>query len=82
MRQTALIATRAAPFHGLPLLAGLASWPPGLPSRVDFWAKMRYVPRMGPRNTLALLLATACQASPMGHTGFGSTPDSASGVDR
>jgi hypothetical protein len=36
---------------------------------------MRYVPSMGSRNILALLLATACQASPMGHTGFGSSPD-------
>jgi hypothetical protein len=35
---------------------------------------MRYIPRMGTRNTLALLLVTACQTSPMGHTGFGSTP--------
>ena len=36
---------------------------------------MRYAPRMGPRNTLALLLLTACPPSPVGHTGFGSTPD-------
>ena len=35
---------------------------------------MRYGPRMGTRNTLALLLLTACPASPVGHTGFGSTP--------
>jgi hypothetical protein len=30
---------------------------------------------VGTRNTLALVLVTACQASPMGDTGFGSTPD-------
>lgn len=36
---------------------------------------MRYAPRMGPRNALALLLLTACPPSPVGHTGFGSTPD-------
>jgi hypothetical protein len=36
---------------------------------------LRYGASVGTRNTLALLLVTACQASPMGHTGFGSSPD-------
>jgi hypothetical protein len=30
---------------------------------------------MGARFLLAVLLATACQAAPSGHSGFGSTPD-------
>lgn len=30
---------------------------------------------MGARSLLAVLLATACQAAPSGHSGFGSTPD-------
>jgi len=42
-------------------------------------AKLRYGADMGTRNTLALLLVTACQASPIGHTGFGSTPDISTG---
>ena len=43
---------------------------------MDPGAKVRYGAEVGPRNSLALLLATtACQGSPMSHTGFGSMPD-------
>jgi len=42
---------------------------------VDPGAKLRYSAGVGPRNTLVLLLVTACQAPPVGHTGFSSTPD-------
>ncbi len=35
---------------------------------------MRYVAKVAPRHTLALFLVSACQASPVDQTGFGSTP--------
>jgi hypothetical protein len=42
---------------------------------MDPGAKMRYGPDVGTRNLLGLLLVTACQASAVGHSGFGSAPD-------
>ena len=42
---------------------------------MDLGAKLRYCAGVGPRNTLALLLVVACQAPPVGDTGFGSMPD-------
>jgi hypothetical protein len=42
---------------------------------MDRGANLRYGPAVGTRNILALLLVGACQAPPVGHTGFGSMPD-------
>ncbi len=44
---------------------------------MDPGANLRYVAAVAvrTRHTLALLLVGACQAPPVGHTGFGSTPD-------
>lgn len=42
---------------------------------MDSGAKLRYGADVSPRNILALLLVAACQAPPVGHTGFGSMPD-------
>jgi len=48
----------------------------GLAGTIDPGAKVRYGAEVDPRNSLALLLTTtACQGSPVGQTGFGSTPD-------
>jgi hypothetical protein len=42
---------------------------------MDRGANLRYGVDVGTRNILALLLVGACQAPPVGHTGFGSMPD-------
>jgi hypothetical protein len=42
---------------------------------MDLGANLRYRADMGTRFILALLLVGACQAPPVGHTGFGSMPD-------
>ena len=42
---------------------------------MDSGAKLRYGADVGTRFILALLLVGACQAPPVGHTGFGSMPD-------
>jgi len=42
---------------------------------MDRGANLRYGPAVGTRKILALLLVGACQAPPVGHTGFGSMPD-------
>ncbi len=42
---------------------------------MDLGANLRYGARVGTRHTLALLLVGACQAPPVGSTGFGSMPD-------
>ena len=42
---------------------------------MDPGANLRYGADVGTRFILALLLVGACQAPPVGHTGFGSMPD-------
>jgi hypothetical protein len=42
---------------------------------MDRGANLRYGAAVGTRNILALLLVGACQAPPVGHTGFGSMSD-------
>ena len=42
---------------------------------MDLGAKLRYGADVGTRYILALLLVGACQAPPVGHTGFGSMSD-------